>query len=239
MPSFGVALPVGAIAFYLYDCVMLLHENEVMFVKRSSRWTASAGSRQIFLGKRIAAPAMFAPWSLLVRSFWSERVVVHGSDNAFAADRLAAALLPIRCLCTLMLLVIVVALPAVAVFGGNGVGMLGVFGTMYLLVISAVGVLIGRRRALGLDAKALVLISLDALACAPFAVNLVVKVLLRVVPPLDTLSFSSSHCRMEQRQHLQRLLETRVDELLATGAAGAFDAGGLRDFKARLSVMNR
>lgn len=36
-PGFDILLPVGALAFYLFDCFHLLHGNELLLIRRGGR----------------------------------------------------------------------------------------------------------------------------------------------------------------------------------------------------------
>src|SRR5262249_35155737 len=70
--TFEVVLPLGAIAFYLYDSAMLLYGNELVFLKRGGRWRATGGLEGYIGSRRLCLPALFRPWVLLFRVLWKE-----------------------------------------------------------------------------------------------------------------------------------------------------------------------
>jgi hypothetical protein len=234
MPDFEIALPLGAIAFYLYDSVMLLHNSEVVFHKRLKSWDWSLGSSLFLFGKRLSAPGLLIPWSLVLRSRWDARPATAARGAPGTLATLESRLLPVRILCTLMLLLLLFGLPFTAIVRGIGPEMLAVFASFYLLVVASIVVLIARRAELGLDNKALLALSIDALACAPFAVNLVGKVSLRAISSLDPLHFSNTQCSAERNRELRTTLAARVDDLLEFGAPDERDSSALRDFAAQL-----
>jgi hypothetical protein len=234
MPDFEIALPLGAIAFYLYDSVMLLYNNEVVFHKRLKYWDWSLGSSLFLFGKRLSAPGLFVPWSLVLRARWDATTTGAAKTGPDALATLESRLLPVRILCTLMLFLLLFGLPFTAIVRGIGPEMLAVFAGFYLLVVASLVVLIARRAELGLDNKALLALSVDALACAPFAVNLVGKVSLRAIASFDPLQFANTQCPAERNRELRTTLAARVDDLLEFGAPDERDSSALRDFAAQL-----
>jgi hypothetical protein len=234
MPDFEIALPLGAIAFYLYDSVMLLYSNEVVFHKRLKAWDWSLGSSLFLFGKRLSAPGLFFPWSMVLRSRWDAGTATAAKSGPDTLATLESRLLPVRILCTLMLFLLLVALPFTAIVRGIGPEMLAVFASFYLLVAASLVVLITRRAEFGLDNKALLALSIDALACAPFAVNLVGKISLRAVASINPLQFSNTHCAAQRNRELRTTLAAQVDDLLEFGAPDERDNSALRDFAAQL-----
>jgi hypothetical protein len=62
---------------------------------------------------------------------------------------------------------------------------------------------------LHLDGKALLMMGVDALACAPFAVNLVRKVTMHSLPLKDALAFSRAHCDADADCRLREQVAVR------------------------------
>ena len=197
-------------------------------------WDWSLGSSLFLFGKRLAAPGRFLPWSLVLRSRWDARTATAAKCGPDTLATLESRLLPVRILCTLMLFLLLFGLPFTAIVRGIGPEMLAVFAGFYLLVVASLVVLVVRRAELGLDNKALLALGIDALACAPFAVNLVGKVSLRAISSIDPLHFANTRCAAERNRELRTTLAARVDDLLAFGAPDERDSSALRDFAAQL-----
>jgi len=211
MPDLQVALPVGAAAFYVYDSLLLLFDNDVVFVKAGRKWASMQGSDIVIMGKRLAAPGFMAPWAFVLRSSWSA-TGEPAPPTVLEPERMAtvlSALLPLRILCSLLLFLLVVGLPAAALSEAAPLAMLIVFAAYYLLVVSGLVFLVLARRRLSLDGKALLLMVVDALACAPFAVNLVRKVTMHSLPLKDALAFSRSHCDADAYRRLSEQITRR------------------------------
>ena len=53
MPSFEVLLPLGALGLYLFDSVLLLYSNEVLFLHSRRRWGFVMSSALLLGGRRL------------------------------------------------------------------------------------------------------------------------------------------------------------------------------------------
>jgi hypothetical protein len=209
-----VALPLGAIAFYLYDSVLLLHDNEMLFVRRRRDWHAVDGGDLVLLGKRVCMPAPLMPWAPVLRAWWLTRAeAVRATEDAGLPAQYLRALQPLQIACTLLLVLLLVALPAASIGFGSATMMLGVFLAYYVTLIAAVLVLFARRQRLGLDARACWGVTLDVVACAPFGVNLVRRLTLRQRLSGDALGQAAAllpapeHARVLAR--VKRRIESR------------------------------
>jgi hypothetical protein len=235
--TFEIALPLGAIAFYVYDSVLLVHGNELLFVRVRRRWHAVGGSNLVLLGKRACLPALLQPWALVFRTFWSAKVVRADLPLVWPTAELLRALRPLRVIASALLVLLVGALPAASLAFGSGLLLLGVFALYYLLVIVALALTFARREVLGLQGRAYWSVALDAFACAPFAVNLVHRITLRQNVPIDAIAFRDAWLAPAERTRATALLQERVDEYIA--AAPAQSAESLELLGVRERVMLR
>jgi hypothetical protein len=216
MLSFEVALPLGVLAFYLYDCGMLLHDNELVYVRngllRGGAWSVLAGRDATLFGRRMSVPAPLLPWALLFRAFFSANDTRAGAPAVWPEAGFARALRPLQFLCTGMLALLLLVLPAVSLGLGAGVALLVVFALAYLSSLAAFVIVYARRAALGLDGRALLSLGVDALACPPFAINLVRKISLRRAVPGAPLAFAAAHLDEAQRSRMLGIIRARTAE---------------------------
>ena len=84
MPSFEVALPLGAIGFYLFDSTMLLYGNELVFIRQRARWNVTGGLDLFLFGNRICTP-MALSVALLWRVAWRKMTLRCGAMRVAAA----------------------------------------------------------------------------------------------------------------------------------------------------------
>jgi hypothetical protein len=93
--------------------------------------------------------------------------------------------------------------------------MLLLFAGYYLLVLFALGFMLSRRAALRLSGAACASLAFDALACAPFAINLVRKIALRTRLEGDPVAFAAAHFAPADRAALRALLARKLEEAQA------------------------
>lgn len=237
--TFEIALPLGAIAFYVYDSALLLHGNELLFVRARHRWRAVGGSNLVLLGKRACLPALLQPWALVFRTFWSANAVqAEPAVAAWPSAQLLLALRPLRIIASVLLFLLVGALPVASLAFGSGLLLLGVFALYYLLVIVALALAFGRRDALGLQGRAYWSVALDAFACAPFAVNLVHRITLRQAVPIDAIAFRDAWLQPAERDRATALLLERVEEYMAGAPAQSAEAAELLGVRERVLLRS-
>jgi hypothetical protein len=206
-------LPIGAVAFYLYDCALLLWHNELLYVHANGRWRAEGPSTISWLGRRLYLPNPLLPQRPGFRVHWSL------TDTRAAAAPVPAeflrALRPIGFI-TLLLAGLLLLLPVISWTLGAGLTMLLLFAVYYGLILLAVAFMLVRRAALQLSGSACASLAFDALACAPFAINLVRKIALRrdIGEPV---AFAATQFAPAARVALRTLLVRKLDE----AAAGA------------------
>ncbi len=200
--TFEVALPLGALAFYLYDSMLLVHDNELLLHRSGRRWFATQGSDWVLFGRRVCFPAPLMAWAPVLRAFWSTPRREATSTDWPSPDYLRA-LRPFQVLCTVLLVLLVVALPIASLAFGSGLVLLAVFAAYYLLVITALVWLFFRRARLGLATRAYWSLAVDCIACAPFAANLVRRVTLHHTLAGDALAYAEAHLRPDSLSQLQ------------------------------------
>ncbi len=178
MPPFEVLLPAGAIGLYVFDCILPLYANELIFVRRSGRWKFDRGSGVLLAGRRLYLPNPLTPAIAQFRVRWSEADTRGDSEQRGELEQFLRALRPVKLL-VLVLLLLLIALPAELYLFGTGVGLLVLMGCFYGAILTALAVVFARRRQLGVSVRSFAALAFDVLACAPFAINLVRKLCLR------------------------------------------------------------
>lgn len=231
---FEVALPLGAIAFYLYDCALRLSSNELVFVRAGRAWKVDGGYELFVFGKRLSLPALLSPRALIVRVAWSE------NDNRPAATEwpassLVQALRPVQVICTALHLMLLVLLPLFSVALGAGLLLLGLFAAFYLLTLTALVVIYLRKDALGLDMKSYWALAADVVLCPPFAVNIVRKISSRWPLGGNPLAFATAQFSATQRRQLAMIVDARIEELLRHAGEGSDSIPKLNALRERLN----
>ena len=174
MPPFEVLLPLGAIGLYLFDSALLLYSNELLFLRRARGWIAGGHSSLLLAGRRVYLPNPFTPGTPQFRVRWSEADTRQERESGADLEEFFAALRPLQYLVG-VLLAILVALPVELAVFGTGVELLVLMACFYAVILASLVHIFLRRRALSLSRKAFLSVAFDALACAPFAINLVRK----------------------------------------------------------------
>lgn len=202
-------LPIGAIAFYLYDSAQLLWHNELLFVRSARRWRAEGPTTISLSGRRVYLPNPLLPQQPGFRIHWSieeERVAADAPSDEFLR-----ALRPIGFV-TLLMVAMLVALPLVSWTLGTSLALLLLFAGYYLCVLVALAFVLWRRKALQLSGGACASLIFDSLACAPFAANLVRKIALRRGLEGDPLRFAGVHFDAAAREELRAQLVKKIEE---------------------------
>lgn len=204
-------LPIGAAAFYLYDSATLLWQNELIFTQGRT-WQVSGGSELRIGARRVFLPNPLLPQRPQFQVRWSmeDSRGTHGPDVA----PLLTALRFIGML-NLLQLMVLMALPAVSWTLGAGIVLLALFALFYVFTLAAL-VLTWRRRAiLQLTPRAFWMLALDALACAPFAINHTRKIAMRHGIAGNPLRFAAEHFDAASHTAMQEIVESRLREARA------------------------
>jgi hypothetical protein len=211
MPSFEVWLPVGAIGLYLFDSILLLYANEVLFLRPRRGWQFAMSSGLLLAGRRLCFCNPLLPAIPQFRVQWSERDTRQEEERDGELSAFLAALRPLQYLVTALWLLLV-ALPFDVLLLGTGPELLALMAAFYLVILLALGYIYARRAALGVSAGALAALSFDALACAPFAVNLVRKLSMRRSLAGNPLEFARRAFDRETFGALIQAVSARVGE---------------------------
>jgi hypothetical protein len=213
-------LPVGAVAFYLYDAAHLLWQNELVYERAGARWRVEGGSSIRLGARRLFMPNPLLPQRPLFLVCWSAaqpRTTGDAGAGDDAGERSAtldafiAALRPIGLL-NILQLGLLCLLPAALWSLGTGIAALGVFALFYLATLIALGIVWRRRAALALSKPAFWSLCFDALACAPFAINLTRRLSLRHGLGDEPLRFAACHFDAATLAQVRTLVTARVRE---------------------------
>jgi len=241
MPTFELLLPLGAFAFYLYDCGALLYDDELLLLHDGRRWRAEAGSGQFLFRRRACLPGLLQPWQAIYRAQWRDSPRPEPAAAALPTAGECVPPLPgliaLRVLCTLMLVLMLPVLPLVSLAYGAGWAMLGVFAAYYALIAAALAYIATRRRRWRVSGRAYVALALDALACAPFAANLVRRV--SATQPLahDGVECARVLCGPDERRALLDALRARLDDRAAAQGGDGAAVARLRARRLQLEEM--
>jgi hypothetical protein len=166
-------LLAGVVGMYVYDAVLLLYHNEIVFFeRRDGSWSFSAGSDFELGGRHVFMPAWFAPQRAVLRLRWSSSKTlvdvspVHGL-RAWRTG-VAATAVPV-----MFLAAVFAVLPLVLTT--NVLVLLGWMIVLYVAIVFAVVRVWQLRKVTGIVGKEFAGLASDALLCAPYALNLVRK----------------------------------------------------------------
>lgn len=202
-------------AFYLYDCALLLYADEVVFAQPLRRWRAALGEGATWQGRFLAFPAVFAPGAPVFRAVWSDG----GRRRAPATGRVLAVLRPLRWVAWLVAFALFALVPLALLLHVSQAWLLGLLALIYLPTLLAVAHLARHRAALRLAGRDLATIAFDVLACPPFALNLVRRVTLRCGLSQPVSAFAEAALDDGAKARLALAMQARR-ALLADDSAG-------------------
>lgn len=220
MPADEFYLAGGALAFYLLDSAQFLYGNELLFVRTRGRWRNVAASEALLLGRRVLLPNPLTPFAPLMRLCWSESTTSGAPPARAAAPGLRRALRPLQFGVMFLLMLIAVALPATLLCYGQGLPLLMLLASVYVLNLGMTFWIWRRRAALGLAKRACAILSVDLLACPPFAINLVRKITMQQPLAGDPLLFARAQFTAAGFSALCALLARRIRQELAADEPG-------------------
>jgi hypothetical protein len=206
-------LPIGAAALYLYDSVVLLWQNEMLYRHTRAGWKVS-GDTQLRLGaRRVHLPNPFTPLQPQLLARWSGADA--GASPARSAwpevEGLLRGLRHIAPLNQVQLLLLLALAPALW-FDGSGMLALLVLLSFYCITFATLAMAWRRRAALRLSRREFWLLAVDGLACAPFAINLTRKLARRHHIVADPLRFAAGCFSDAELARARQLVESRVRE---------------------------
>ncbi|WP_063571652.1 MULTISPECIES: hypothetical protein [Luteibacter] len=199
----------GVAGMYVYDAVLLLYHNEVVFFeRRDGTWSFSAGAEFELGGRHVYVPALLAPQRALLRLRWSSLQtppLARPSPRGLRAWRIgvAASATPV-----MLLVVVFAALPVVLL--GSAFVLLGWMIVLYAAIVFAVSRVWRLRNVTGLGGKECASIASDALLCAPYALDLVRKQGLRVADRFDLVSTAHRLLDASERARLADTIRAKL-----------------------------
>jgi len=238
--SFESLLLLGILSFYLYDSLMLLYFNEVVFSLGLSGWGFSnPNGRWRVAGKKPYIPNLFSPFSPTFRLSWSknkrELVEYYSEDFDTFLNELKLVGYPII---TLMYLIFI-CLPIALLKFGAGIQLLIIMCSIYL-TIGFTSILIYRKRnSLKLTNKMYWSIVFDAFACPPFSINIVRKISLNYPLRIDAVEFGSSNLNDKKFMLFIDSIKSKLDEELESEAKNSKNALSIKQYKSILSGIRK
>lgn len=231
-------------ALYLKDCVRLLQPDEAMLQRGwLGHWSARFGARNFRLAHR--EPLLLNPFlphqpAWLMRWRTDALLPITATHVMTPAGSLDTCIPPpllvpnVWMSWALLFVVIPVGLNGLS----SSTGVLLALALLYVNIVAGLIVVWRARAALGLDRRSIGLLSLECLACPPYAANLV-----RRVSGLRTVSedFIGAASRLLQPSDLalaQRQCLARVDDQLDAESEGTPRALALAAFRQRLAAAN-
>jgi hypothetical protein len=190
MTSFEVWLPVGAIGLYLFDSILWLYSNELIFQHRGGKWICPGVPAFLVAGRRVYFPNPLTPGTPQFKVRWSESDRRTEQDSTAELEEFFRALAPIRYLVNTLLGMLLI-LPVELLLFGTGAELLVLMAAFYLVIVVTLICIFRRRRALRLTSRAFAALCFDSLACSPFALNLVRKLSLRRALAGNPIDFAS------------------------------------------------
>jgi hypothetical protein len=177
MDGNALALVAGAIALYAYDACLLLFRDEVVFAHVRRGWRATLGSGFVLGGRELC---WWMPGTPLFRAGWSDA----GRTGPRAPMRaVLRALRPLQWASRALFVLLFVGMPAGLFFAVGYGWMLALVAALYGIALACIAWAWRCRRIFGLDRKGFASLAFDVIACPPFAVNVVMKITLRIGLP--------------------------------------------------------
>lgn len=202
-------LMLAIACLYLYDSALLLfhNENEVVLEAGGRGYNVSIGSAMELGGKHLFLPNPCFPHRALARLSWPNG----GSPDWRPArwKRSQLALCTIAPWTRVLFGLFFVALPLALGFGTD-VLLLGWLALTYLSIVAMLVHVYRHRTALGLPPRAVLALAVDALLCAPFALNMIRKISLRQASAATLHVFASSMLSVDECAILAGVLDDRI-----------------------------
>jgi hypothetical protein len=201
-------LLAGVAGMYVYDAVLLLYHNEVVFFeRRDGTWSFSAGSEFELGGRHVYIPALLAPHRAVLRLRWSSLQTPSAASplRGLRAWRIGVAA---SASSVMLLAVVFAALPFVLL--GPIIVLLGWMIVLYAVIAFAVLRVWRLRKVVGLGGKEFTGIASDALLCAPYALDLVRKQGLRAAGRFDLVATAHRLLDAGERARLTETIRAKL-----------------------------
>jgi len=174
----ALALVAGAIALWVFDASLLLFRDEVVFVHARRRWRASLGNGFSLGGRDLA---LWMPGTPVFRAGWSDAARREGPRAPMRV--VLRALRPLQWAGRVLAVLLFVGMPAGLFFAVGHAWMLALVLALYGLALACIAWAWRCRRVFGLDRRGWATLAFDVIACPPFAINVAMKITLRLGLP--------------------------------------------------------
>jgi hypothetical protein len=210
--SFEALLILGVLGFYLYDSAILLFSNELVFIKSYGKWSASFPSaRWRVMRKLLFFPNPFTPFNLIFLSAWTTKDS-SSQNKSSDVSKLLVAMLYLRISVMVLMFLLIIALPMVIFKLGIGTSSLVVLTLIYLTIINMLFYAYFKKKDLGLSNKAFAELAFEALACPPFALNLIRNISLRHSLCKNSVKFAAKELENEDFKKFIKMLDEKLTE---------------------------
>lgn len=190
MLSIELMLFLGIFGFYLFDSLLLLHSNEILFLKHKNRWEIIYPKDHfLLLGKSLYIPNPLTPNKLLFRMCWSEP---HNNKNLDFLNRLEIISIEIRWFILALLVVFFVWLPFELFFSNYRSHLLMVIAIIYLLMGFVFILTYKKRNSLRISRKDIAYLLIESFFCSPLSLNLFRKICAYQCTSMNPLAFAKN-----------------------------------------------
>lgn len=225
----GLLLLGGVVALYLYDSALLLYHNEIILVSGRRGCRISGGWAFELSGRHVFLPLPLCPHQPLFRLSWPQQGVFDGSVQPVRFRRVQVALEVIAPWTLLLLMLFVVGLPYVLFVSRDVTALLAWLAMVYAVIVVTLLQVYRHRKALNLSGRAVAAIALDAVLCAPFALNVIRKIGLRQRVDIDLRAVAETLLPAPALHDLTGILRERIKTSLGfvdpdTAVSHALDA---------------
>ena len=212
--SFEALLILGVLGFYLYDSAILLFSNELVFIKSYGKWSVSFPSaRWRFMGKLLFLPNPFTPFNLVFLTPWATKDS-ESKNKSKDISKLLVVMPYLRISVMALMFLLVIALPTVIFKLGIGMPALLVLSLIYLTVINMLYYVYIKKEDLELSNKAFAELAFEAIACPPFALNLIRNISLRHSLCINPVDFAAEKLKNEDFKKFIEMLDEKLPEKL-------------------------
>lgn len=221
---YELLLMCGIVVLYLYDSVVMLSHNEIVLVLKHGRWCVAGGSSTELAGRHAFLPNPFFPQRPLIRiGWWAGEPACH-RDSPSRLDGLSLALSRIKHWNIALYALFFLGLPTCLLIAERDVALLVWMFAIYSLIITTLTQVYRTRATLNLTLSSILSLAVDALLCAPFAMNIVRKVSLLQPFDLDLRNVAENILEEPEFAALLCILQQRIQTSLYFVTEGGREA---------------
>lgn len=199
----------GVVGLYLYDSILMLCHNEIALEKKIGGYIVFSGGMLELGGRHLFLPNPCCPHRTIMRLSWPDNGLLGEQVQRMQKSRVELILSIIAPWTWGLFGLFFLALPS-ALWIGTSAVLLGWLVLTYLVIVAMLTQVCRYRRGLNLSARAVVGLALDALLCAPFAMNIVRKISLRQVPSSSLRAIAATMHSPAENAVLVDILHRRI-----------------------------